>query len=63
VPGLANDCAGANCQVMAINVSAIDVTLAGGTEDRNTKVTIDISFEEGGETAAFQQEVLIRNVP
>ena len=63
VTGLGGACAGANCSVMANNVAAIDFQLAGGTEDRNAKITIAISFEEGGETAAFNQEVLIRNVP
>lgn len=64
VPGLAGACAGNDCNIMARNiVGTPDFNLAAGTEDRNTKLTISLSFTEGGETIEFSQEVLVRNVP
>jgi MSHA biogenesis protein MshO len=64
IPALVGACAGADCSVLANNVSgAANYTLAGGTEDRNTKLTLGLSFVLGGETVSFNQEVLIRNVP
>ncbi len=64
VPGLVGACAGANCSILADNIDGdANFTLAGGTEDRNTKLTLGLSFVLGGETVSFNQEVLIRNVP
>lgn len=38
-------------------------TLANGSENRNTRVTIALDFTGGGETINYTQRVLIRNVP
>ena len=38
-------------------------TLANGSENRNTRVTIALDFTSGGETINYTQRVLIRNVP
>jgi len=64
VPGLAGACVETGCSVLAQNISgAADFQLSAGTEDRNTKVTVGLSFVEGGETVTLSQGVLIRNVP
>jgi len=56
---------GSGGEVMAENVAADGdlFVIASGTEERNTKVTINLSFSEGGEQVSFSQEVSIRNVP
>jgi MSHA biogenesis protein MshO len=38
-------------------------TVSNGTEDRNTTLTIAMTFTGGGESVALNQEVYIRNVP
>lgn len=48
--------------IMAGNVNGT-FALQAGTEARNTIVTLDLDFTEGGETVNLLQEVHIRNVP
>jgi MSHA biogenesis protein MshO len=50
--------------LMARNITAITpFTLAQGSENRNTKITLSITFGQQGETILFNQGVMIRNVP
>lgn len=51
-------------QLMAVDVSATQAfQLEQGSENRNTTLTMDITFASGGESMAFNQRVSIRNVP
>lgn len=56
---------GADVMALAVTVPAglNPFVVAAGTEDRNAKVTINLSFSEAGETVTFAQEVTLRNVP
>lgn len=50
--------------IVARNITAATpFVLATGTENRNTRITINLTFSSGGESINYSQGVLIRNVP
>lgn len=55
---------GGASDLVARNVSGSSpFSLATGSENRNTAINITLNFSSGGETIAYNQRVLIRNVP
>jgi MSHA biogenesis protein MshO len=50
--------------IVARNITAATpFVLAGGSENRNTVITIALDFSSAGETVTYSQRVAIRNVP
>jgi MSHA biogenesis protein MshO len=60
---------GAGASIIARNVSVVNPSnpepffLEMGSENRNTRINIELIFSSGGESVTFTQGVLIRNVP
>ncbi len=54
----------AGSDILARNVTGTEpFTLANGSENANTLVSINLDFSSGGETINYTQRVFIRNVP
>lgn len=55
----------ASYTLLAGNVTAApnSFALSPGTEDRNTRITLNLSFSQAGEQVSFSQQVYVRNVP
>ncbi len=60
----ANVNVGVNASIIARNISAIaPFSLQMGSENRNTRINIELIFSSDGESITYTQGVLIRNVP
>lgn len=65
----ANVSVGVNASIIARNISVENpanpepFSLEMGSENRNTRINIELVFSSGGESITFTQGVLIRNVP
>jgi len=54
----------ASFALMAQGVSAVTpFSISGASENRNSLVTINLSFAKGAESLAFSQQVMVHNVP